>query len=98
MWAPRGSRTALVLSVSDNGIGIHPRDVDRVFEMFCRLNPKDAYAGTGMGLSICKRIVERHGGRVWVEANPDAGSTFKFTIPDVPATDESRDLPSNQGA
>jgi PAS domain S-box-containing protein len=69
-------------SVSDNGIGIDPGNAQRVFELFRRLHPGDAYAGTGMGLSICKRIVERHGGRIWVEPAEPRGSVFLFTIPD----------------
>jgi signal transduction histidine kinase len=71
-------------SVQDNGIGIEPHQAKRVFELFRRLHPQDAYAGTGMGLSICHRIVERHGGRMWVEPAPGGGTTFYFTIPDSP--------------
>jgi signal transduction histidine kinase len=69
-------------SVSDNGIGIDPSQAKRVFELFRRLHPSDVYSGTGMGLSICKRIVERHGGRIWVESAEGNGSVFRFTIPD----------------
>ena len=68
--------------VQDNGIGIDPSQAPRVFEMFGRLNARDAYAGTGMGLSICKRVVEHHGGKIWVDPVKDGGSVFNFTIPD----------------
>jgi PAS domain S-box-containing protein len=68
--------------VQDNGIGIDPSDADRAFELFGRLHPQDAYAGTGMGLSICRRVVEQHGGRIWVEPAPGGGSIFSFTIAD----------------
>ena len=80
-----------LFSVSDNGIGIDPGNAKRVFELFRRLHPGDAYAGTGMGLSICKRIVERHGGRIWVEPAEQRGSIFRFTIPD-PGAEAGADL------
>jgi PAS domain S-box-containing protein len=70
--------------VRDNGIGIDPQQAERVFEMFRRIHPRDAYAGSGLGLSICKRIVERHGGRIWVEPARVKGSIFHFTIPGEP--------------
>ena len=69
-------------SVADNGIGIKPRYRTKVFEFFKRLHTRDTYPGSGIGLSICKRIVERHGGRIWVECADDGGSKFQFTIPD----------------
>ncbi|MCU4972616.1 PAS domain-containing protein [Halobacteria archaeon AArc-m2/3/4] len=73
-----------LVSVHDDGIGIDPDDQERVFEVFQRLHSRDTHSGTGIGLALCQRIIERHGGRIWVDSEPDEGTTFSFTLPAAP--------------
>ncbi|MCU4925936.1 ATP-binding protein [Halobacteria archaeon AArc-dxtr1] len=92
-----------VIAVSDNGIGIDPAEQDRVFEVFQRLHTQEEHAGTGIGLALCKRIVERHGGDIWVDSEPDAGTTISMTLPAVGARDPdgapglNRSVTGNEG-
>lgn len=88
--ATRAADGGTVFTVMDDGIGIEPEYREHIFTIFKRLHPGETYPGTGIGLAICKRILDRHGGRIWVEASPEDGAAFHFTLPPAPRHDRTQ--------
>jgi signal transduction histidine kinase len=80
-WGVSKEKAFVRMILQDNGIGFAQSDAERIFKTFLRLNSKDKFEGTGLGLSLCKKIVERHGGSIWAEGKPGEGAVFTILLP-----------------
>ena len=86
-----------MFTFSDNGIGIGEEFIDKVFVIFQRLHGRDAYTGTGIGLALVKKIVEHHGGTIWIDTSYDDGTRFRFTLPAMTAMTAAKHQPLLEG-
>jgi light-regulated signal transduction histidine kinase (bacteriophytochrome) len=96
VWAERAGK-GWELHVADNGIGIEARHLERIFGVFQRLHTREEYPGTGVGLAICRRVAERHGGRIWATSTPGAGTIFHLALADPSAGEEAAPAPERAG-
>jgi len=87
----RGDEVDWIFAVSDNGIGIPQEFADKVFVIFQRLHGRDVYGGTGIGLALCKKIIEHHGGTIWIDTSNTEGTRFRFTLPTESAAEPDPD-------